>query len=239
MVEVFENYADWRAGADRHVAEGPLMISLPIPDHFTTSEFLGSTPNHAAAVLLRDGRTLHSSQPFSRAQPGSYATSHFLFPDTDLYGDGIAGSHGGSGLSALGGTIRLGELTPGSRIPHALKMVLPGRWYTYRRDESPGYRWPAQNADSHASVLTYQHDVEGLEMGALLALQPNFNLAQVQTEPARIIARALKEYGAYTCDTAGWNAFYFSTEWSPNGRVIEEFQRVWGFPFVMEDLTHP
>jgi hypothetical protein len=32
---------------------------------------------------------------------------------------------------------------------------------------------------------------------------------------------------------------YFATEWSPKGRVLDEFHEQWGFPFAMKDLNHP
>ncbi len=39
--------------------------------------------------------------------------------------DGTYGAHGGSSLSAIGGTIRLGELLPGNVIRHTLKVIFP------------------------------------------------------------------------------------------------------------------
>ena len=49
---------------------------------------------------------------------------------TSIFGDGIGGAHGGSGLSSIGGSIRLGELLPGAPpIPHALKIELGNWWY--------------------------------------------------------------------------------------------------------------
>src|SRR5258705_11796832 len=62
--------------------------------------------NNSAAFLKPDGRTLIQTQPFTRCvagEPGTTLTDQFLFPPVDLYGDGIKGSHAGSGLSAIGG----------------------------------------------------------------------------------------------------------------------------------------
>jgi hypothetical protein len=101
----------------------------------------------------------------------------------------------------------LGELVPGGRIPHTLKLVMTSRWFAYNQDGTPGYRWPATKADGHASWLTYRGSVPALEMGALLALKPDFAIDDLQTEPARIIARCLQDYGGYLCDTAGWDAY--------------------------------
>ncbi len=43
-------------------------------------------------------------------------------PSVDLYGDGAYGAHWGSGLSALGGSIHLGELLSPEPMRHALKV---------------------------------------------------------------------------------------------------------------------
>lgn len=239
LTAIFESHADWKKGADRSKIDGPELIQAPMPKNFVTRDFIGDTPNHAATILMPDGRTLHHSQPFHREQEGEPATSHYVFPDSDLYGEGLSGAHGGSGLSALGGCIRLGELVPGTEIRHSLKLVIPNRYFHYRRDGSPGYRWPATKADGYASPLSYRGRVKGLEMGALLALHPDFPIDELQTEPAKILARALRDYGAYTCDSTGWDASYLATEWSPEGRVLDEFEKTWGFPYVMKDLNHP
>lgn len=239
LTAVFESHADWKKGADRSKIDGPEITQLPVPTDFVTTNYVASTPNHAAAVLMADGRTLHNSQPFHRGKAGGPATSHYVFPETDMYGDGMGGAHGGSGLSALGGTIRLGELVPGGEINHTLKIVMHSKWFAYQKDGTPGYRWPATKADGHASRWTYKGDLAALEMGALFALKPDFDIESLQTEPGKILARAFRDYGAYLCDTAGWDAYYLSTEWSPEGRVIDEFEAAWGYSYVMKDLTHP
>ena len=53
------------------------------------------------------------------------------------------------------------------------------------------------------------------------------------------IARAARDYGIYVVDTAGFDSFSLAIEWSPNGRVLDQFQRAWGMPFVQVDLSHP
>ena len=142
-----------------------------------------TSADNAAAILRPNGRTLHQSQPVVRCSNGT-ATTHYRFDDADIYGDGIAGAHGGSGLSALGGTIRLGELMPHGSIPHALKIVIEPRCYHYDpADASPGFRWPASTADGHAS-LTYTGREPALEMGSLLALPTDFDVDSLRTEPA-------------------------------------------------------
>ena len=101
----------------------------------------GQSNNNAAAVLLPDRRTLVQMQPLYRCEPGSPILAKWgadrgcpqTFPNTtDILGDGALGAHGGSGLSSIGGTIRMGELLPGAPpISHALKLELFGHLYYY------------------------------------------------------------------------------------------------------------
>jgi len=52
----------------------------------------------------------------------------------------------GSGLSSIGGSIRLTELTKNQPIRHAL--LISGEKYLYYSHAVPGYRWPAYVADN-------------------------------------------------------------------------------------------
>lgn len=240
MVDLLASHADWDPARDRCVPEpGNFVVDrVPIPTGFVTEPKLGTTDDNAAAILRPDRRTLHQSQPVVRCANGT-ATSHYRFDDGDLYGDGIAGAHGGSALSALGGTIRLGELVPGGTIRHALKIVIQARYYHYDpADPTPGFRWPASTADGHAA-LTYTGREPAFEMGSLLALPPDFDVEALATEPARILARAARDYGIYVVDTAGFDSYALAIEWSPDGRVLGEFQSTWSMPFVQQDLAHP
>lgn len=92
--------------------------------------------NNAMALLLPDNETLVQMQPVYRC--GVYPSPLLArwgndtdggpqnFPNTtSILGDGILGAHGGSGLSSIGGSIRLRELLPSSPpIGHALKIEL-------------------------------------------------------------------------------------------------------------------
>ena len=239
LTAVYENDADWKRGADRCRIDGLKLADLPIPKDFVTVPWRGLTPNHAAAVLLRDGRTLHQSQPFSRCEPGTNALTHYVSPDVDLYGAGIEGAHGGSLLSSLGGTVRLGELVPGGVIRHALKINLYCKKYISRNvDRTPGYRWPCRVGyacdDGRCGGTN-----SALEMGALLALKPDFDPASLETEPARILARAFMDYGAYVVDDTAWDVYALETEWGPAGRVLDEFKKAWGFDFEVKEQNTP
>ncbi|MCC6436635.1 MAG: hypothetical protein IT196_16480, partial [Acidimicrobiales bacterium] len=218
-----------------------LLRDVPLPAEFSTESYLGRTPNMSAALLLGDGVTIAQTQPFHRCGAGGAATSQYVYPSDDIRtGDGIAGAHGGSGMSSMGGTVRLGELVPGGVIRHALKINLDcARLCAYaptEPDGRPGYRWPARKADSDAAGR-YRGPIPALQMGSLLTLPASFDEAQLRTEPARIMARALRDHGAYVVDDTGWDVYALATEWSPEGRVIDEFAAAWGFPMSTPALA--
>lgn len=108
----------------------------------------------------------------------------------DLYSTGEHGTHGGSELSSIGGSIREGELTGDDNIHHALKLnidqlqmfygiVTQSALNTYnpngdnghyvKGDVIPGYVWPALKCDSQTSE-TYTGSNPFVSMGSLLAL---------------------------------------------------------------------
>jgi hypothetical protein len=69
-------------------------------------------------------------------------------------------------------------------------------------------------------------------MGSLLALPPSIDInnMSLETEPDKIIAKAFQDYGAYIVDDPYWDVTAFITEFSPQGRVIDEFESMWGMP---------
>ncbi len=211
-----------------------------VPDNFVVnpSNWKGRVPNLPTAVLMDDGKTLKQGQPFARCSNGSNPVYKYPYPEVDIYGDGIRGAHGGAGMSSIGGAIRMGELLPGSVIKHALKVeVWSILYYYYDRNENDGkrgYRWPAVKADAGAAYSgcdNYAGNKEFFQMGSLMALKPDFNVNGLRTEPGRIIARALQDYGGYIVDNTCWDIYAIATEWSPEGRVIDEFEDEYGYPF--------
>jgi hypothetical protein len=239
LVPVMEHNAGWNQELIRcESLTGRLLRKVPVPADFFTDPFplyTGVTPNHACAILLSDYRTLYQSQPFHRCSGnGDSAVTQYDYPSLDIYGDGIAGAHGGSGLSSIGGTIRLGELVSGGNIPHALKLTiycLENCYYALNEpDGKPGYRWPASKSDDYADTA-YHGSNQEVQMGSLLALSPSFDINDLETEPGRIIAHAMQDYGAYIADDAAWDCYYIATEWSPDGRVLNEFKSAWGYEF--------
>ena len=237
LTGIYGNYADWDATKDRCIKQGSLIFSAPIPTDFVYSknEWKGTTPNSGLAILMADGVTIKHTQPFARCTAGTDATSHYKFPSQNLTGDGTRGGHGGSGLSTLGGTIRLGELVPGGKINHALKIDLYGAKYYFYDAVTKGFRWPAVNADGYAAgnYGTKGTPAEDCRIGALLAIPKSVTIESLnlETEPGKIMAEAFRSYGAYIVDDAAWDAVNICTEHSPDGTVLNEFSGTWGFEF--------
>jgi len=205
------NQGTWNPGNHCDVS-GVVATHIPLPDSFTTECGGG---NNGMALLLPDNQTLLQMQPAFRLMAGSpllalyHQGAPVPFPwEIDILGDGAWGAHGGSGLSAIGGTIRLGELSPNaSPIRHALKLELFAHDYYYSGGTAAPYaqcfRWPALGCDGYAhdpsSPLAYNGTILGLQPGTLLALPPG-SAVPVTTAPARLIRDALSQYGGYLVD---------------------------------------
>lgn len=241
LMEVKESTAGWDRSKSRCETTGKHLFSAPIPQDFVVSPrtWDGATPNAGLAVLMPDGRTIKQTQPFAHCEGSEYGTSQYMFPDQDLYGDGLYGAHGASKLSAIGGALRVGELTPESGpIRHALKINVFARKNVYYDEETIGFRWPALSADGYAADHYYKDRtnpmVKACRMGALLALPSWLDLDALsfETEPGRILAQAFQDYGAYLVDDTAWDVYALITEWGPAGRFSDEFEKNWGFPFA-------
>lgn len=239
-VPIYQNFAGWDRNKSRCTIDGNLLFSAPIPKTFIVSPetWDGATPNAGLAVLMPDKHTIKQTQPFAFCDPTKGATSQYVFEDTDIYSDGMYGAHGASGLSCIGGALRIHELTPSSgKIRHALKVNLYGKKNIYYDAETKGYRWPAKSADAYAAdnylKLRTSPAVKACRMGALLALPRKMNLDSLgfETQPAKILAQAFQDYGAYVVDDTGWDVYAIITEWSPEGRFADEFKKNWGISF--------
>lgn len=226
--------AGW-SGANRCTATGGQLLSVPIPTNYINPN---NIDNSSAAFLMPDGRTIAQTQPLARCSAGGPATSYVAFPSVDIYGNGITGSHGGSGLSAVGGSIRVGELRPGQQGPkHAIKVNVYAKQALYKcTTRADCYRWPATTADGYA-VGHYgtvgSNSNTAMKMGALLAIPPSVSLGNMglETEPARQLAWTLQNYGAYIVDDTWGSAFAFNAENGPDGSLRTQFQADYGTPF--------
>jgi hypothetical protein len=192
--------------------------------------------NECAAFLLSDGRTIAQCQPLTRCMAGRDGTALVAFANVDLYGDGIAGAHGGSGLSAIGGSIRIGELRPGQTgMRHALKIAVDCQSVLAPQTSYANcYRWPATAADSSWTSygLTNSGQYSGMKMGALLAIPASVSLSSLglQSAPGLQLAWTLQNYGAYIVDTTGGGGGYvLCAEGGANGSMRTQFQNDWGY----------
>jgi hypothetical protein len=212
-------------------ASSPLPYEVPIPASYVVPSNNG---NGCATILAADGRTLKQMQPFARCTAGGVATTkHTQFGDGDLYKDGRIGAHGGSRLSALGGTIRLNELSPGARAPrHAIKINVYSQEVFHDCGPDVGitcFRWPAAVADGAAPT---QYGIApgidpplGMKMGALVAIPPSVDITALglRTDPGRQLAWTLQNYGAYIVDSTGGPAFGLNIEDGADGSKQAQF----------------
>jgi hypothetical protein len=232
LTDIMYSGAGW-TGANRCTATGASLGRVPMPTSFVVPHGNG---NNGAVFLEADGRTLVQTQPLTRCTAGGYATALFIRKN-DIYGDGIIGAHGGSRLSSIGGSLRVGELRPGGQGPrHALKLNLYAAMLLYNCPVATEcWRWPAQTADGYWSQygdLTTNTN-SAMKMGALLAIPASTNLASLnlETDPGRQLAWTLQNYGAYIVDDAyGYNYAISAADEGPGGSFIAQFQADYGYP---------
>jgi hypothetical protein len=235
--DIYTNTADWDPTMNRCPVQGALLFAAPMPSDFVVPDPMQQTPNSGLAVLLDDGRTIKQTQPFARCTAAQPGTSHYDFADEDLYGPGIGGAHGGSGLSAIGGTIRLGELRPNGGPPHhALKFELFAADNYYNDGEQADCsRWPASGCDGYfdtsGNSLKYGGTNPALRPGSLLALATSVSISSLdlKTVPAQLIAWTLQNYGAYLVDDTAWSAYAVCVENGAAGSFETQFQADWGY----------
>jgi hypothetical protein len=232
-----KNSVAWQGGnrcVPDNATSAPIQ-TVPIPATFTVPNAGG---NNSAAILGADGQTIYQNQPFTRCTVGGGATALLGFPNVNLYGSGETGSHGGSGLSAIGGSIRLGELRPGGQPPfHALKIEVDSAVVLHTcTTRANCYRWPAIGSDSNA-VTAYGSlgdgtQPVGMQMGALLAIPAKVNLSNLGllSVPGQMLAWTLQNYGAYIVDSTGGAGFTLAAEEGAQGSMLTQFQNDWGYP---------
>lgn len=210
-------------------------LSIRIPNNLIVPDAINTptqyyTPNNAAALLQPDGRTIIQLEPMARCVKGGPVYGyHWPKQDVDIYSQGIAGSHLGSGLSAIGGTIRKGELIGNEPIRHVLKIELWEKYLNYDpTTPTPGYRWPADRADSAAPSI-YKGENPQLVMGSLLAIPPNVteDSLGLTTPAGKKLFHALQDYGGYQVDATGADTYAIAVEKG----VEEEFKAAYGYDF--------
>jgi len=110
--------------------------------------------------------------------------------------DGLhSGEQLGSRITAVGGTIRNGELLGSEPIPHMLKIAMDN--YTFE-----DYQWPATASDGNGKKGSFPCG-QWLKTGAILAIPPWISEVSLsfETEPGKKIFNALRTYGGIIVDT--------------------------------------
>lgn len=223
-------------------------VSVRVPDSWVMSPPARSdTPNRASAALEADGSTAREWQYSVRPAPGT-DISMFGAPRArySLTGDGLQGrqfgAHGGSAMTAIGGTIRVGELTGLAPIRHALAVTMNMRkWGTQQGGRiTNGSRWPATAADAYWKGARGYGTVSGtggvskpgLGMGSLLAIPPNVDLSTLKFETAAgaKLAWTHQNYGAYVVDDSydkgAWDVHRLNVE----ARAVKQFPALDTYP---------
>lgn len=232
------NPESWLKGRCNNVGKGRNGYLHVPPDLIVADATKTKTPNNSAAFLQPDGKTLIQMSPLTRCQPGSavfgYVAPSYPHYHENIYGQGITGGHAGSGLSSIGGTLRLGELVTDEPIRHSLKLELYANQYLY--SQPPGFRWPAVRADIYAyndyydqGNMQYGGSNPALVMGSLLAIPPQVTLESLnlQTIPGRKLFFTLQNYGGYIVDDTLWDNHAIAIE---NG-AMEEFASKYQYSF--------
>lgn len=243
LTGVYISNVGW-SGGNRCNSQGALFFQAPLPAAFVVPN---STENNGAAILLADGATIVQTQPFTKCPGYSYATTMHVPYSLAAWeyniktGDGRLGAHGASGLSVLGGTIRLGELRPGTQMRHAIKILTDSKSTLglCTGNFSACFTWPATTADSYAAQAgsgygsATNNGNSAMKMGALLAIPASVNLSNIglQSVPGKMLAWTLQNYGAYIVDSAGGPGFDIAIEDGAAGSKDDEFQSDYGFPF--------
>jgi hypothetical protein len=194
--------------------------------------------NGCATLLMEDGRSIASGQPLRLSAGGDPSWQYDFTNGQDLYGDGRFGCHGGSSLSGVGGSLRVGELNGADPIRHALKVNLFAQRFLSCSDG--GYRWPAFRADAYMDCSSYGGDVPALRMGSLLAILPSVDCdATVTSRHARKLCHALQDYGAYVVDDTYWDVHAIdldvNAEFGDGGSFHSDMQRLFQMLSVVDN----
>lgn len=185
------------SGIQVHTPDG-WILPPPSPDNF---------PNRMTAMVQADGAVREFQYTVRPTATSDLSFHGELRAVYDLKGDGLTGpngwgAHGGSGMTAIGGTLRAGDLVGTRPIRHALSFTPDMRKWGTSADG--GFRWPAIAADGYHEGFygTLPPHTGKLQMGSLVALPCDLKLDQLQlhTVAGRKIADALQGWGAYVVD---------------------------------------
>ena len=212
LLDAWEN-GDWPISG--RVGGRKLAYQVPVPSGLTTHSAtdIGNQANFAGGYLKSDGRTIVEAQGL--VVRSNAVTMMIERSSHDIYGDGVpaVGGHGGSGLSGVGGSVRVWEAQSDAPITHAIKGLISDR---YLSASNGGYRWPAHNADS-GYAGRYVGSIPDLRMGSLMALDVSVNINNLglTTDFGRRLAWTIQNYGMYVVDEL------YGTSWDPITLTVE------------------
>lgn len=157
---------------------------------------------NASYVIIDSARSTADEGSAGWRDPGGDLLGFFDEPrlhNINLRGAGESGTLG-SGLPALGGLIRRGELNSG--INHALSISMGSR----RFSRSVHFTAPAWRADGFAGsrIQGYFGNNPHYTLGSLLAIPPSVDINQINwnTPQGRVLAQANQRYGWYIVDSS-------------------------------------
>ncbi|WP_344929463.1 T9SS type A sorting domain-containing protein [Aquimarina addita] len=222
---------------DRCGGTDNLGFTIKVPDTWVVPDAgdspYGLTPNDNFAFRLSNSDIVFEGSQISRCMEAGpvHLPSWMQYPDNRNYqsikGDGLAGGgQGASGMSALGGTIRKGELISEIPIRHAIKINPWAAKYCFYSEEIKGYKWPANDADNYAST-EYKGTNQEVVMGSLFAIPPQVTPESVglMTVAGEKLFFAMQNYGVYFTEDAAWDTWDIIVE-----RDSElEFEEAYGF----------
>jgi hypothetical protein len=154
------------------------------------------------------------------------------------------GGSGGSAISTLAGTIRVGEFTNGTygdgMIRHCLRWDLCGFTdLSHLGGDTPGsgFHAPALHPDGGYSDPTsnnyYGGPVSASVMGSLAAIPQSVDLSTLGllSEPGRKLAWTAKYFGGRCCNNTVSSTWAICVEQNGTDSVEAEFRRLYGFSF--------
>ena len=208
-----------------------IIGELKVPNDFMLAD--GTGENNCSAFVMPNGYSFYQLCGVCRTAeyPDRIIGGIYNEKPMSLYEQGIGGSHFGSGLSAIGGSIRRGELTSDGNINHAIKLCVWANKYLYYSNDIKGYTWPADRCDSYANRQGDVNEYNGknplIVQGSLLALPRNETIESLglTTEVGKKLFYAFQNYGAYIVDDTTRSAYVLAVE---NG-VNEEVEAKYGY----------
>lgn len=173
----------------------------------------GGTPNSTFAFMMLDRNRILQGQVLCRpTNTGPVYMPWWAYNKFQrLYGDGRKDNqgHGATGLSAIGGTLRNGDLTVTGKTPDGvIKIMVNARRYLhYDWNTKKGSRWPAGNSDNYREE--YGGSNPALKMGSLLTFDGTTQVRRswMKTDPGRRIYDTVKKYGAYIVEDSNRDAY--------------------------------